>query len=206
LRHQGYPLQLRQCKVLPRTFFTSFSGPRYTFNPSNSSRTPTQTLQQDWDAFRHLINERLLLKVPLKTDSDIEAAIKNFNDIIQWAGWTTTPEDTEARQAYDCHILIKQKMLNKRRLRRNWHRFRTTESKRMLNAATRELKQLLAATNNASFQTFLQSLSPSASTDYSLWKAAKKAKQATILPTHFGQHKEHGPERTLKKHEYSQTI
>jgi hypothetical protein len=30
-----------------------------------------------------------------------------------------------------------------------------------------------------SFQTFLQDLSPSASTDYSLWKAAKKAKQTT---------------------------
>jgi hypothetical protein len=52
---------------------------------------------------------RLLLNVPLKSDSNIEAAIKNFNDIIQWAGWTTTPEHTEACQTYDCPILIKQK-------------------------------------------------------------------------------------------------
>jgi hypothetical protein len=74
--------------------------------------------------------------------------------------------------------LIKQKLLNKRRLRRNWHRFRTPESKRLLNTATRELKQLLTDTNNASFQTFLQDLSPAASTDYCLWKAAKKVKQA----------------------------
>jgi hypothetical protein len=37
----------------------------------------------DWDAYRHLLNERLLLNVPLKTDSDTEAAIKNFNYIIQ---------------------------------------------------------------------------------------------------------------------------
>jgi hypothetical protein len=51
--------------------------------------------------------------------SDIEAAIKNFNDIIKWAGWTTTPVDTEARQIYDCPILNKQKLLNKRRLHRN---------------------------------------------------------------------------------------
>jgi hypothetical protein len=49
----------------------------------------------------------------------------------------------------------------------------------LLNAATRELKQLLADMNNASFQTFLQDLSPPASTDYYLWKAAKKTKQAT---------------------------
>jgi hypothetical protein len=130
------------------------------------------------DAFHHLLNERLLLNVPLKTDSDIEAAINNLKDIIQWAGWTTTPEQTEARQTYDCPILIKQKLLNKRTLRRNWHKFHTPESKWLLNAATRELKQLLADTN-ASFQTFLQDLSPTAFTDYSLWKAAKKAKQAT---------------------------
>jgi hypothetical protein len=90
-------------------------------------------------------------------------------------GWLDhNPEHTEGRQTYECPILIKQK----RRLRRNWHRFRTPESKRLLNAATRELKQLLADTN-ASFQTFLQDLSPLASTDYSLWKEAKKAKQAT---------------------------
>jgi hypothetical protein len=68
---------------------------------------------------------------------------------------------------------------NKRRLRRNWHRFCTPESKRLLNAATRVFQQLLADTNNASFKTFLQDPSPTASTDYSLWKAAKKIKQTT---------------------------
>jgi hypothetical protein len=62
----------------------------------------------DWDAFRHLLNKRPLLNVPLNTDSDIVAAIKNFNDIIELAGWTTTPEHTEARQTYDSPILIKQ--------------------------------------------------------------------------------------------------
>jgi hypothetical protein len=60
----------------------------------------------DWYAFRHLLNDRLLLNITLKTDSDIEVAIKDFKDIIQWAGWTTTLEDNEARQTYDCPILI----------------------------------------------------------------------------------------------------
>jgi hypothetical protein len=63
----------------------------------------------DLDAFRHLLNERLLLNVPLKTDSYTEAAIKNYDDIIQWAGWATTPEHTEACQTYYCPILMKQK-------------------------------------------------------------------------------------------------
>jgi hypothetical protein len=52
---------------------------------------------------------RLLLNVPLKADSDIEAAIKNFNDISQWADCITTPEQSEARPTYDCPILIKEK-------------------------------------------------------------------------------------------------
>jgi hypothetical protein len=163
--------------------------PRIILRSSSHFRFSTQAIllvpqprlcnrKTDWDAFRYLLNERLLLNVPLKPDFDIEVAIKNFDDIIQWAGWTITPEHTEARQIYDCPILIKQKLLNERRLRRNW-RFSTPESKRLLNAATRELKQLLIDTNNASFQTILQDLSPTASTDFSLWKAAKEVKQAT---------------------------
>jgi hypothetical protein len=60
---------------------------------------------------------------------------------------------------------------------RNWHHLHTPESKWLLNTATRELKQLLSD-NNACFQAFLQDLSPTASTDYSLWKAAKRTKKA----------------------------
>jgi hypothetical protein len=46
----------------------------------------------NWDDFRHLINERLTLNVPLKTEEEIEAGIKFFNDTIQWAGWNAAPE------------------------------------------------------------------------------------------------------------------
>jgi hypothetical protein len=50
---------------------------------------------RNWDDFRHLINERLTLNVSLKTEEEIEAAVKFFNDTIQWAGWNTTPEHTD---------------------------------------------------------------------------------------------------------------
>jgi hypothetical protein len=35
------------------------------------------------DNFRRLVNERLTLNIPLKTEEDIEAATKFFNDAIQ---------------------------------------------------------------------------------------------------------------------------
>jgi hypothetical protein len=48
-----------------------------------------------WDDFRHLINKRLTLNVSLKTTEYIEAAVKFFNDTIQWAGWNAMPKHTQ---------------------------------------------------------------------------------------------------------------
>jgi predicted deacetylase len=42
---------------------------------------------------------------------------------------------------------------------------------------TQELKQLLNNNKNDCIQTFLQGLTPTESTDYSLWKVTKKIKQ-----------------------------
>jgi hypothetical protein len=49
----------------------------------------------NWDNFRHFINQRFALNVSLKTEKDIEAAVKFFNDTVQWAGWNATPEHTD---------------------------------------------------------------------------------------------------------------
>jgi hypothetical protein len=62
---------------------------------------------------------------------------------------------------------------------RDWHCFRTPESKRLLNAATQDIKQLLRRIKNDRVQTFLQGLQPTASTDYSLWKVTKNLKRIT---------------------------
>jgi hypothetical protein len=67
--------------------------------------------------------------------------------------------------------------LKQKELHRSWHRLRTPESKGLLNTATQELKQLLCKNRNDCIQTFLQGLTPTESTDYSLWKVIKKIKQ-----------------------------
>jgi hypothetical protein len=36
----------------------------------------------NWDYFKRLINERLLLQIPLKTTDDIEEAVKFFTDTV----------------------------------------------------------------------------------------------------------------------------
>jgi hypothetical protein len=54
---------------------------------------------------------------------------------------------------------------------------RTPEIKRLLITATQGLKKLLNNNKNDCIQTFLQGLTPTESTDYSLWKATNKIKQ-----------------------------
>jgi hypothetical protein len=86
-------------------------------------------------------------------------------------------QNIQTHSRHDCPILINQKTEQKRRLPRGWHQLQTLESKRLLNTATKELKQLLNNNKNDCIQTFLQGLTPTESIDYSLWKAAKKIKQ-----------------------------
>jgi hypothetical protein len=51
----------------------------------------------------------------------MEAAVKFFNGTIQWADWNATREHTDTLKTYDCPILIKQKLKEKRRLCTFWH-------------------------------------------------------------------------------------
>jgi hypothetical protein len=142
-----------------------------TLSVENSLRSPLPSLcnnNTNWEAFRLLITEHLQLNVHLKTTNDIEAAIHSFNNLNQRVGWDSTPEPPKIPPSPNCPLLIKQNILIKRRLRRIWLRYHSANIKRQLNSATRELKQLLSDNHNACFQQYIQNLSPTASTDYSL--------------------------------------
>jgi hypothetical protein len=55
----------------------------------------------NWDDFRYLINQRLTLNASIKTEEDIEAAVRFTNSTIQCAGWNATPQRTDRLKAYD---------------------------------------------------------------------------------------------------------
>jgi hypothetical protein len=144
----------------------------------------------NWDYFKHPLNQRLLLQIPLKTTDDTEEAVKFFTDTVQWAGWKANPPLPDRTGINACPLKIQQQLAAKRKLRRNWQHFRTPENKKLLNAATQDLKQLIRTLKNDQVQTFLQELTPTAATDYSLWKATKNLKRVTYyspsLRTHLG--------------------
>jgi hypothetical protein len=81
-------------------------------------------------------------------------------------------------KTYGCPVLIEQKIEEEKdSVKVGTDYERTPDSKRLLNTATQELK-LLNRNKNDSIQTFLQGPAPTEATDYSLWKATKKIKQA----------------------------
>jgi hypothetical protein len=72
--------------------------------PSLSNR------HRSWDDFRQFINERLTSSISLKTEEDIEAAVKFLNDTVQWAGWNAMPEHADSLKTCNCPVLTKQKI------------------------------------------------------------------------------------------------
>jgi thiamine phosphate synthase YjbQ (UPF0047 family) len=80
-------------------------------------------------------------------------------------------------------------------------RLRTRESRRLL-TTTQELKELINNNKNGCIQTFLQGLTSTEFTDYSLWKATKKTKKITKL-RRLGHHEELWQDATLEKHTFS---
>jgi hypothetical protein len=67
----------------------------------------------------HHQQERLTLNVSLKTEEDVEAAVKFYNNAIPCAGWNAMSEHRDI-QGIKLPILIKQKWRN-RRLRTDRH-------------------------------------------------------------------------------------
>jgi hypothetical protein len=73
----------------------------------------------------------------------------------------------------ECAPMVKQKTLEKRKTRKRWHTTRSPQDKANLTKAAKELKHLLNDEKQKAFQTYLESLTATEATEYSLWKPTK---------------------------------
>ena len=128
----------------------------------------------NWVTFQNYINENLTLKVPLKTDRDIEDYGHHVVQTIQQAAWFSTTNPHKHSNQNTCAPALRQKILDKRWLRRRWQHTRSPQDKANLNKTTNDLKILLKNYKQQAIQTYLESLTPTEATDYSLWKATKR--------------------------------
>lgn len=129
-------------------------------------KPPTlSTRRTNWDHFRELVTNRIRLTIPLKTENDLFNAIEHLNESIQQSSWDATPNFQTQQVPEYGPIAIKQKIAEKRRLRRIWQITRNPRNKTKLNQSSRELKSLLTNFKNQGVQEYLTNLTPTETTD-----------------------------------------
>jgi len=70
------------------------------------------TKTTDWETFRNYITENLTLKVPLKTDQEIEDYVHHLVQTIQQAAWSSTTNHHKHSHQNTCASALKQKILD----------------------------------------------------------------------------------------------
>jgi len=114
--------------------------------------------------------------ISLKTENDIICAVESFNHEVQQAAWNAIPVCKSKNTSFEYSSAIKDKLAEKRKLRKLWQINRCPVLKAKLNRAIKALKNLLE--RNKRIQRYLSELSPSAETNYFLWKATKRLKRS----------------------------
>lgn len=143
-----------------------------------NSRYPTlYNHRTNWEDFREFLDSEISLQLSLKTPQEIELATRQLTLTIQKAAWASTPDIENTKHINNLPIIVKQKIAEKRRIRKIWQTTRSEHDKAKLNSAIKELKNILKDTKNKGIQEYLGSLTPFVDTNYSLWKATRKLKQ-----------------------------
>lgn len=141
--------------------------------------TPLINKKTDWAHFKHILNDKIHLNVPLKTKDEIEEEVNNLTEAIQFAAWNSTPIILPQSNNKIFPIEVRELLSKKRRARKHWQQERTPENKRILNRLSSQLKKLIKSIKNRTTSSFLQNLSSCEKTNYSLWKATKQHEQPT---------------------------
>lgn len=129
----------------------------------------------DWHSFRSTLDDDINLKIPLKSEDDVDSAAIYITNLIQTAAWKSTPHIEQSSRNTMTPLEIKKKILEKRRLRRVWQLSRTMSDKKAFNRAAKDLKLTLVFLRNINLKHKLESMSPHGRGDESLWKATKIA-------------------------------
>ncbi len=145
-------------------------------------RQPSLTNRKtDWDLFRQKIEERINLQIPLRNQDQLDEAAEQFTKMIQEAAWKATPPNTERDiPALNFPLKVRNLVTEKRQARRKWHNTRDPADKTIFNRLSQRLKRLLSKIKNESVERYLQSLTGTKETEYSLWKATKRIKRPNI--------------------------
>lgn len=142
--------------------------PLFTGNPTLTNK------RTNWREFRKHLDTEIPCLPTITTEDELEAAVIHLTEAIQTAAWNSTP----AVHQRSCHapvpVAVKDLLREKRALRKRWKDTQHPDDKKKYNKAAQNLKKLLNDVRNVSVSEYLEGLSPTGATDYSLWKAARR--------------------------------
>lgn len=127
----------------------------------------------DWDGFRAELEQKMVLKVPLKTKEQLDYEVEKLVVDLQQSAWNNTPKLKPKTSGLNYIKEIRDLVHEKRKARKKWQQTRSPDDKRLLNKLCEQLKNKIKAIKNESFENFLRELTDDETTDYSLWRAAK---------------------------------
>lgn len=127
-----------------------------------------------WPKFKEIVSEKIFCGISLRTVDDLENSLESFNAMLQSAVSAASITTILSHCHGKISNQIEDKIREKRRLRKIWQSTRNAYSKRKLNKAIKDLKALLQEERNNKIASYLQKITPTEATDYSLWKATKK--------------------------------
>jgi len=127
--------------------------------------------------FRTLLETQFNLKIPLKTEAEVEDAVYSLTTAIQQAAWQATPPLREQHFYHDCPESVKHTLRDKRAARKKWQNSRAPRDRQIYNRIAKELKQLLHTYRNSSVQHYLTNLTSTVETNCSLWKTTRRMKR-----------------------------
>ena len=128
--------------------------------------------------FRAYINEHINLRIHIKECAELDEATQYFTTLLQAAAWHSTPPPrTRTKPVDNTPLYIRKLIAEKRQSHSRWQRSKNQGNRIIYNQLKRKLQTALRNSNNATFEHYLTSFSPSENT---LWKATKRIKRPQI--------------------------
>jgi hypothetical protein len=136
--------------------------------------------QTNWTQFRSTVSRKCSLNISLKSKEEIDVAVQNVTDLLKQAAVDATPSNYAHVKKHKPTQNIQQLLMLKRSIRRQWQLQRSPALKSKLNNAIKNLKKALLKERDEGVQDYINGLTATKATDYSMWKAASKLKRPTL--------------------------
>ena len=138
-------------------------------------RPPSLTTRHtDWEAFRSLVECSIGLGARLKSPEELESAVQGFSNLLVESAKAATPPGSPTQPTSTVYpAFIRQLVLARRAARKKWQRTRLPADKSSFNRLNKDLSNNLKTLRNERLGEYLQSISATPGSNYSLWKATK---------------------------------